>query len=111
MMRSLDDEDVGPMLENTFATIILRWKAFDVDSRGLACELVKHLLDKRSSVLCDYLEVIPSLEQIPELAEFEKKLRGMKGKGSSIRQQYQRFKDRISHEHASDVTQALSELA
>lgn len=111
MIRSLDDEEVGPLLENTFSTIILRWKEFDVDSQGLAYELIKYLLDKRGGIIRNYLDVIPALEQIPELAEFEKKLRGMKGKGSSIRQQYQRFKDRISHEHSSVVTQSLSELA
>jgi serine/threonine-protein kinase ATR len=109
MVRSLDDVDVGPLLEDTFSAIVMHWKAFDSASRVLATELIVHLLKQRPVLLRKYIDVIPSL-QVPELAEYEKELEKMRQE-TDVWQQYRTFCRRLTHEHESVVTQALTELA
>lgn len=109
MIRSLDDEDVGAMLETTFSTIIQNWKVFDSNSRLHAVDLISHILKQRGDLIGDYIEVLPSLQQIPELADLETEFKKLR-KEHGIRQDYHNFSLRVRHEHESVVTQALLEL-
>jgi serine/threonine-protein kinase ATR len=110
MINSLDDEDAGPMLETTFATIILKWGDFDAVTRSHATELITFILKQRHDLVRGYIDVIPSLDQIPELADYEVEFRKMRA-DTDVRQYYRTFSRRINHEHESVVTQALIELA
>lgn len=110
MIKSLDEEDVGPLLETTFSTIILKWGAFDTVSRSHATELITFLLKQRHDIIRGYVDVIPSLDQIPELVDYETELMKIRA-DIDVRQHYHIFTRRISHEHESVVTQALIELA
>jgi len=110
MIRSLDDEDVGPLLETTFSTIILKWVVFDSTSRLHATELITYLLKQCHDLVREFIDLIPSLDQIPELAEFETELKKMRT-DIDVRQHYRTFSQRLKHEHESVVTQALIELA
>lgn len=109
MIKSLDDEDVGPLLETTFSIIILNWTAFDSASRVHANELITHILKQRRDLLRDFIDVIPSLKEINELAGYEKELEKMR-RDLGVRQRYRYFCQRIDHEHESVVVQALLEL-
>jgi serine/threonine-protein kinase ATR len=110
MIRSLDDEDVGPLLETTFSTIILKWAVFDSTSRLHATELLTYLLKQRHDLVREFIDLIPSLDQIPELAEPETEVKKMRAE-IDVRQHYRTFSLRIGHEHESVVTQAMIELA
>jgi serine/threonine-protein kinase ATR len=109
MIRSLDEEDVGPLLETTFSTIILKWTLFDSTSRLHATELITYLLKERHDLVREFIDLIPSLGQITELAEFETELRKMRA-DIDVPHHYRTFSRRIGHEHESVVTQALIEL-
>jgi serine/threonine-protein kinase ATR len=109
MIRSLDDEDVGPLLETTFSTIILKWAVFDSTSRSHATELITYLLKQCHDLVREFIDLIPSLDQIPELAEFETGLKKMRA-DIDVRQHYRTFSRRVGHEHESVVMQALIEL-
>lgn len=109
MIRSLDDEDVGPLLETTFSTIILKWAVFDPTSRLHATELITYLLKQRYDLVREFIDRIPSLDQILELADYETELRKMRV-DIDVQQHYRTFSRRIGHEHENVVTQALIEL-
>lgn len=109
MIRCLEDEEIGSLLENTFSTIILRWEEFDEKGHEHAAQLIEHLLDKRYALLRDFIDFIPPLDQVPELAIYENKLKILRA-DIDVRRQYETFSRRINHEHASVVAQALSEL-
>lgn len=110
MIRSFDDEEVSVMLETTFAIIIQHWKLFDSSTREYARRLIEYLLTKRFQTLGVNADLLPSLAQIPELESCEERLVKMRSK-PDVKQEYQIFSRRISHEHASVVTQGLTELA
>jgi serine/threonine-protein kinase ATR len=110
MIKNLDDSDVGPMLENTFSIILLRWEDFDETSRQDSRDLIKFLLTKSAGLLSDFVDVIPSLDQIEDLADVSKELENLRADLDQSKQ-YRLFSRRVAHEHASVVTQALSELA
>lgn len=109
MVRSLDEVDVEMVLENTFAVIILHWNNFDARAQALAHDCIGFLLTSRRDLVLGSIEVLPSLSKISGLADCEKELRALR-KDLDIRQQYQNFQKRITHEHASVVSQALVEL-
>ena len=109
MIRSLDDEDVGPLLEDTFSIIIMYWESFNSTSRACAIELFTYLLSQRINLLRDYIDIIPSLSQVRELVDYERELGKMR-EHPDVWQQYRIFCRRLSHEHGSVVTQALTEL-
>jgi serine/threonine-protein kinase ATR len=110
MIRSLDDDDIGPLLETTFSTIILKWTAFDQTSRRHATELLTFLLKQRHDLVREFIDLIPSLDQNLELVEYETELNNMRAE-TDVRQHYRTFSRRIGHEHESVITQALVELA
>ncbi|KFY81056.1 hypothetical protein V499_00169 [Pseudogymnoascus sp. VKM F-103] len=110
MIRSFDDEEVSVMLETTFAIIIQHWQFFDSSTREYARKLIEYLLTKRFQTLGVNADLLPSLAQIPELQSCEERLVKMRSK-PDVKQEYQIFSRRISHEHASVVTQGLTELA
>lgn len=110
MCKSLEDEDVGLLLENTFSTIILHWADFDESAKQNAHELISYLSSRRREVLQEFIGVLPLLSQIPELAIHEESISVMR-KEFDVRQQYEVFVRRIGHEHSSVVVQALEELA
>ncbi|OBT63761.1 hypothetical protein VE03_06954 [Pseudogymnoascus sp. 23342-1-I1] len=110
MIRSFDDEEVSVMLETTFAIIIQHWPLFDTSTREYARKLIEYLLTKRFQTLGVNADLLPSLAQIPELESCEERLVKMRSK-PDVKQEYQIFSRRISHEHASVVTQGLAELA
>lgn len=110
MIRSLDDEDVSGMLESTFSTIIQQWQLFDDSTRAYAQELMEYILNQRLQTLGINVDLLPSLTQVPELQPCEERLEKMRSK-SDVRQKYRIFCKRIGHEHASVVTQGLTELA
>ncbi|KFY23332.1 hypothetical protein V493_05913 [Pseudogymnoascus sp. VKM F-4281 (FW-2241)] len=110
MIRAFDDEEVSVMLETTFAIIIQHWQLFDSSTREYARILVEYLLTKRFQTLGVNADLLPSLAHIPELESCEERLVKMRSK-PDVKQEYQIFSRRISHEHASVVTQGLTELA
>ncbi|KAI9731830.1 MAG: serine/threonine-protein kinase M1 [Claussenomyces sp. TS43310] len=110
MMRCLDDEDIGGLLENTFSMIILRWKDFNEASKEEAAQLIEHLLTKKRNLLRDFIDVLPPLGQVEELERYNKRFESLRA-DIDVRHQYDTFSRRIGHEHASVVTQALNELA
>lgn len=110
MIRNMDDEEVGTMLESTFSTVILRWESFDEATRKDAADLISHILKDKHGLVRDFIDVIPSLDHIPELASSEKELQKMRSDVSE-RQKYHIFSRRVRHENESVVTQALIELS
>lgn len=109
MIIVLDNEEVEPLLESTFAVIIQNWTTFNTLTQQRAYELVEHLIKSRPDIVRLRIDSLPSLAAIPLFAKHEADLAAIRAR-SSLRQNYQVFCTRIKHENASVVSQALTEL-
>lgn len=109
MCKSLDDDDLGTLLENTMSTIVLRWDDFDNATKETAQNLLTYLFAKRKKLLQEYVEVLPRFDSLPELAQHERAITSFR-KNLDVRQHFEIFVKRVSHEHSSVVAQALVEL-
>ncbi|TVY82181.1 Protein kinase rad3 [Lachnellula suecica] len=109
MLRNLDDDDVEPMLESTFSTVIQRWSSFDPATKTRAKKTLEYLIEKRGRLLRNSIVNLPSLSHFPELANIESKLNEWKTP-TDVDNAFQIFSRRLGHEHSGVVTQALIEL-
>lgn len=109
LITSLDEEEVGPLIDQTFAIIIRYWVNFQEDGRRSSISLVEYILEKHGRLVRDAFNTVPSLSTIPGMAKFEKQICELKGQ-IDPRTQFLVFSRRCQNENAAVVEQALKEL-
>lgn len=110
MITNLEEEDVEALIETTFYIIGQYWSSFDQATQEKSKTLLRLFLSKHEEVLDSTIDKLPSLSHIAELAEFWKKLEARRSPLDS-RNAFLVFIQRILHENAGVVQQALLELA
>ena len=108
-LRTLDDEDVEPMLESTLSAIIQHWSSFEESVRDQARATLRYLLKDRTRLVRNTIAHLPSLSSIPILADFEAQLLKLRSP-TDLGNAFQIYTRRLGHENSSVVTQALVEL-
>jgi len=109
MLRNLEDEDVEPMLESTFSTVIQRWSSFDEAARTRARDTLEYLIKHRGRLIRNSIFNLPSLSQFPDLVDIESQLNKWRTP-TDVSNAFQIFSRRLGHENPGVVTQALVEL-
>ena len=110
MMTTLGEEEIGTLLDATFAIIVQHWDSFLPDVQQQAYDMIGYLLKSHSHMVCDIVHTLPSLASVPLMAKFEEELGRLKAK-MDIKHQYQSFSQRCQNENATVVFRALKELA
>lgn len=108
-MTSLNDDEIVPLIDQTFSIINKHWNNFNSESKSRAINLVQYLLAHRSQLIIATYETIPSLSSIPEMGEYETYLRELRGK-MDIRDRFKAFCRRCQNENLVVAEQALKEL-
>ncbi|KAJ5180764.1 hypothetical protein N7492_003974 [Penicillium capsulatum] len=109
LISSLSEEDVEPLVDQTFAIMIRYWGRLTDESKGQACQLVDHILTEHSGLVRDTFNTMPSLASIHEMAPFEAKINELRAE-MDVRSQFMALIRRCQSENATVVEQALNEL-
>ncbi|KAE8148852.1 protein kinase [Aspergillus avenaceus] len=109
LVRSLQDEEVEPLLDQTLSIVIKYWDRFTEDTRKCAYELVGYIVKSHSELIGDVCNTMPSLGSIPVMSVFDADIKAMKGK-MDVRSHLSAFVRRCQSENATVVEQALTEL-
>ncbi|GIK07921.1 serine/threonine-protein kinase M1 [Aspergillus viridinutans] len=109
LVSSLHEEELEPLIDQTFSIVIRYWSALNDQSRKTAHELVGYILRSHSELVHTNFSTIPSLASIPALSALESEISKMKGK-MDVRSQLSAFGRRCQSENAAVVEQALREL-
>ncbi|TVY28597.1 Protein kinase [Lachnellula hyalina] len=109
LLRNLEDEDVEPMLESTFSTVIQRWTSLDETTRTRAKDTLEYLIHQRGRLIRISIFNLPSLSQFPELEQIEAQLNKWRTP-TDVSNAFQIFSRRLGHENPGVVIQALIEL-
>ncbi|KAH9994734.1 phosphatidyl inositol 3-kinase [Xylariaceae sp. FL0662B] len=110
MLLHLEEEDVEVLIETTFFLISHYWAVFDELTQQRARELVEFLLDKDFALLEAVISKLPSFSHINSLSDIEAKLSKLRQPVDN-RTAFFLLAERIRHENAGVVLQALRELA
>ncbi|CAG8977250.1 hypothetical protein HYALB_00009347 [Hymenoscyphus albidus] len=109
ILTYLGDEDVEPMLESTFSTIIQRWETFNGPTRKTVEDFLQYLIKNRAHLIRNMIVFLPSLGHVPDLSEIESQINKWR-KPTDAGNAFQIFSRRIGHENPGVVIQALVEL-
>lgn len=109
VFTSVPETELISTLGQTISLILQYWDEFDEQSRAKCTEIVRMIFDTYLEKMEDHPACIPSLERIPQFAEFEKVLRGWKSK-HHVRDIFSQIIARIKSENTAVVDQALVEL-
>ena len=109
LISSLHEEEVEPLIDQTFSIVIRYWGRLSEESRNLAYELVEHIFQTHTELVREIFNTIPSLSSIPRMAKFAAELDDMKAH-MDVRSQFSAFIRRCQSENATVVEQALTEL-
>ncbi|KAI1080546.1 phosphatidyl inositol 3-kinase [Whalleya microplaca] len=110
MLLHLEEEDVEVLIETTFFLISHYWATFDEPTQQRARELLESLLNKDHAILEAVISKLPSFSHINSLSDIEAKLNNLRQKVDN-RTAFFLLAERIRHENAGVVLQALRELA
>ncbi|RYO96297.1 hypothetical protein DL763_003270 [Monosporascus cannonballus] len=110
MLLHLEEEDVEVLIETTFFLISHYWTSFETATQDLSRHLIETLLNQERAILEDVISKLPSFSHINGLADVEAKLSTLR-KPVDNRTAFFLLSERISHENAGVVLQALRELA
>lgn len=109
LISSLSEEDIEPLIDQTFAIVIRYWDRLTGDGRKSACELVDHILTSHPNLVRDTFNTMPSLASIPEMARFDTQINELRAR-MDVRSQFLALIRRCQSENATVVEQALEEL-
>lgn len=108
-MITLPEDDIAPLLGQTFSLLLQYWKNLQDDAKETAHKMVKHLFSHHSSMIEKDVATIPSLASVPLLSEFEKVLAQWRIP-INIQLRFDILARRCRHENVAVVEQALIEL-
>ncbi|KAI1496609.1 phosphatidyl inositol 3-kinase-like protein [Biscogniauxia marginata] len=109
MLLHLEEEDIEALIETTFFLISHYWSTFDDATQTLARNLIESLLDKERATLEALISKLPSFSHINGLSDIEAKLSKLRTPVDN-RMALSLLAERICHENAGVVLQALREL-
>ena len=109
-MTTLGGDEIGTLLDATFAIIVQHWDSFLPDVQKQAYDMIGYLLKSHSSMVCDIVHTLPSLASVPLMAKFEEELSSLKAR-MDIKHHYHSFSQRCQNENVTVVFRALEELA
>lgn len=110
LIVSLSEEDIEPLVDQTFAIVIRFWQILTNESRQSAYQLIDHILTNHPNLVRDTFNTMPSLESIPELRPLEARENELRSQ-MDVRSQFLALVRRCQSENATVVEQALRELA
>lgn len=109
LILSLSDDDIEPLIDQTWAIVIRYWGRLTDDSRRQANQLIDHILTNQPNLVRDTFNTMPSLASIPELAAFETKISELRAE-MDVRSRFLALIRRCQSENSTVVEQALKEL-
>ncbi|CEJ55236.1 Putative UVSB PI-3 kinase [Penicillium brasilianum] len=109
LIRSLGEEDIEPLIDQTWAIVIRYWERLTDDSRKQAHQLIDHILTNQPNLVRDTFNTMPSLASIPELAAFETNINELRAE-MDVRSKFLALIRRCQSENSTVVEQALREL-
>lgn len=110
MISTLKEDDIEPLVDQTFAIIVRGWDSFQAETQQLAYTVVSDLLRKHTSLIRDIYNTVPSLASIPLMTKFETELDALK-RQMDERHGFLAFVKRLQNENVAVVEQALKELS
>ena len=109
LLSVLDEEDIGTILNQTFAIVVQEWPSFSLATQQQANSAVQKLLKDHNSLVRENIDTLPSLATIPVMAKLDAEL--SKFKSQLDPDNYlATFSRRCDDENAVVVVQALREL-
>ncbi len=109
MLDTLGGDEIGALVDPTFAIIAQYWESFETKIQEQAYDAVSQLLKSHASTVRDTVRTIPSLASIPLMSKFEDELGKIKAQ-MDIKHQYQAFSERCQNDNVTVVVRALVEL-
>lgn len=109
LVLNLADEDLVPLLGQTFSIILRYWSAYEDEARNIAHEMVSQMFKSRLRMLQESVAMIPSLESIPLFSKNEARLKHWR-EGLSPSERLHQLAVRCGHENAIVVEYGLVEL-
>jgi serine/threonine-protein kinase ATR len=109
MISTLSEEEIGNLVDPTFAIIAQHWELFSPKIQAHTHDAISRLLKTHSGIVRQNVRTIPSLASIPLMAKFEEELGKIKAQ-MDIKHQYQAFSERCQSENVTVVVSALKEL-
>ncbi|KAJ5763195.1 hypothetical protein N7533_001876 [Penicillium manginii] len=109
LISSLSDEDIEPLIDQTFAIVIRYWGILTIESQHSAYRLIDHILTNHPNLVRDTFNTMPSLSSIPDLQPLEDRVNELRSQ-MDVRSQFLALVRRCQSENATVVEQALKEL-
>jgi serine/threonine-protein kinase ATR len=109
MIGILGEDEVGPLVDPTFAIIAHHWNSFDEHTQAQAHDMISVLFKAYPGMIRDTASTIPSLANIPLMTKFEDEVSKVKAQ-MDVKPHFQAFIQRCSNENTIVVTRALIEL-
>ena len=109
MIGTLGEEEIGNLVDPTFAIISQFWETFNPKTQARAVDAISQLLKTHPETVRQTVRTIPSLASIPLMSKFEEELGKIKAQ-MDVKHQYQAFSERCQSENVTVVASALKEL-
>lgn len=109
LVLNLQDDDLVPLLGQTFSIILRYWSVYNDEAKSIALEMVSQMFQTRTQMLQDSAAMIPSLESITLFSKMEGRLRNWL-QGVSPSERLHQLAVRCSHENVIVAEYALVEL-
>ena len=109
MIGTLGEDELGSLIDPTFAIIAHHWDSLNEDVQGQAHDMISQLFKSFPGLIRDTAGTIPSLASIPLMAKFEDEVGKIKAQ-MDIKPHYHAFSQRCQNENPIVVTRALVEL-
>jgi len=109
MMGTLGEDEIGTLVDPTFAIVAQHWNYLDSGTQTQAQEMISQLLKSHAGMIRDIVNTIPSLAGIPLMSKFEEELGKFRAQ-MDLKHQYQAFSQRCQNENITVVARALIEL-
>lgn len=110
VMCELPEEDIIPLVGQTFAVVLQYWGYLPDDAQEQVREMIIELFDRYPKQLEEHVYSLPSLSPIQLMAKQESKLNAWKEK-KARRDRFLDFAARCRNENGAVVEQALFELS
>lgn len=109
MIGTLGEEEIGNLVDPTFAIISQHWESFNPKIQARTVDAISQLLKTHTEIVRQTVRTIPSLASIPLMHKFEEELGKIKAQ-MDIKHHYQAFSERCQSENVTVVVSALKEL-
>ena len=109
MIGNMGEDELGSLVDPTFAIIAQHWNDFGPRTQTQAHEMVSNLLRSHTAMVRDIVNTIPSLAGITLMTKFEEEL-GRSRAQMDLKHQYHAFSQRCQNENVTVVARALVEM-